>query len=114
MRIPKKDLHAAVALYSSFREKNPKRLKIVNIDIPTVVAVIGHCESIDYTTTHGDKVVLYRHDFAQGSRPLLAVSADGRQLLLLGGRFKFTERGIVDRDAKGQEIENTAHGTTLD
>jgi len=35
-------------------------------------------------------------------------------MLLLGGRFKFTERGIVDRDISGKEIENTAHGTELD
>lgn len=113
LKIPRKHLQAAVALYTNFREKRPKKLKVVDIDIPTVVACIGHVESIDYTTTHGDKAVLYRHDFVKGSRPLLAVSADGRQLLLIGGRFQFTERGIVDRDVTGQEIENVAHGTEL-
>jgi hypothetical protein len=113
VRIPRKDLRAAVELYSNFREKKPKRLKVVNIDIPTVTACIGHVEKIWYTTTHGKEAVLYEHPFAPGSRPLLAVSSDGRQLLLLGGRFKFTERGIVDRDADGKEIENPQHGRVL-
>jgi hypothetical protein len=109
----KKQLHAAIELYRSFRERTPKKLKTVQIDIPRVVAVIGHCESIDYTTTHGSETVLYRHDFVKGSRPLLCVSSDGKQLMLIGGRFKFTERGIVDRDIKGKEVENIAHGTEL-
>ena len=50
-----------------------------------------------------------RHEFAPGSRPLLAVSANGKQLLLLGGRYKFDERGIVDRDAQGRPILDPKH-----
>jgi len=45
----------------------------------------------------------------KGSRPLLVASPDGKCLMLLGGRFKFTDRGIVDRDANGREIENKKH-----
>jgi hypothetical protein len=113
LRIPKRDLHATVALYESFREKKPKRLNVVRVDIPTVVACIGYVDAIDYTTTHGKKVVPYRHDFVTGSRPLLCVSPDGKSLLLLGGRFKFTERGIVDRDRNGKEVENKKHGRPI-
>lgn len=109
----KKAIGAAVALYESFREARPRKIGAVKFAVPQAVAVIGYVEGIDYKTTHGKKVTLYHHDFAPGSRPLLTVSADGKQLLLLGGRYQFTERGIVDRDHRGREIENPAHGKDL-
>lgn len=108
-----RDIKRAIALYESFREKRPKKISSVSVRVPHAVAVIGHVDTIDYTTTHGEKVTSYRHPFAPGSRPLLCVSGDGRQLMLLGGRYKFTERGIVDRDHKGREVESPAHGKAL-
>jgi len=113
VRVSKADLRAAVELYESFREKTPRRLSVINFEVPAAVACIGHVEAIDYRTTHGSKLALYNHKFAKGSRPLLCVSADGRCLLLLGGRYRFTERGIVDRDASGAEIENARHGKKI-
>ena len=111
MKIPPKDLQATVELFESFREKKPsKRLKKIRVRIPRVVAHIGYLEAIDYRTTHGTELALYNHEFAPGSRPLLCVSPDGRQLILLGGRYQFNERGIVDQDAKGKEIVNKKHG----
>lgn len=106
----KKAIRAAVALYQSFREKHPRRLQTIDFDVPEAVAVIGHVDEICYTTTHGKKTVSYRHEFAPGSRPLMTVSSDGGQLLLLGGRYKFNERGIMDRDAKGRLIDDPRHG----
>lgn len=106
----KRELRQAVALYESFREARPRKLGKVRFDVPKVVAVIGHVEGIDYRTTHGKKVTLYHHDFAPGSRPLLCTSSDGKQLLLLGGRYHFTERGIVDKDHKGDERPDPKHG----
>ena len=103
----------AVDLYTSFREKKPRKIKRLSVEIPTVVACMGHVEFIGYRTTHGKKLTLYKHDFAPGSRPLLCVSANGRQLMLLGGRYKWTDRGIVDRDAQDREIENADHGAFL-
>lgn len=94
----------AVELYESFREKRPRKLKRLNVSVPRVVACMGHVEGIDYRTTHGKKVTLYHHDFAPGSRPLLCVSADGRQLLLLGGRYEWDGRGIVDKAKDGSDI----------
>lgn len=107
-----KQIRQAVALYESFRERKPKKIGRVSLLVPKAVACIGYVEGIDYRTTHGSEPVAYHHSFAAGSRPLFAVSADGRQLILIGGRFKFTERGIVDRDARGREIENPHHGKT--
>ncbi len=109
----KKAIGQAVRLYKSFRERDPKSIGKVRLTIPRAVATIGYVEGIDYRTTHGKKVTLYHHDFAPGSRPLLAVSADGLQLLLLGGRYQFTEQGIVDKDAQGALITNPGHGKTI-
>lgn len=109
----KRQLRQAVALYESFREKKPRKVATVKVSVPAVVACMGHVEFIGYRTTHGKKLTLYKHDFAPGSRPLLCVSADGRQLMLLGGRYKWTDRGIVDRDAKDREIENESHGEPI-
>jgi hypothetical protein len=74
---------------------------------------MGHVEGIDYRTTHAGKVTLYRHKFTKGSRPLLCVSGDGRQLMLLGGRYEWTDRGIQDEDASGRLIGNPKHGRSI-
>lgn len=103
----------AVDLYTSFREAKPTKLARLKVDIPRVVACMGHTEAIDYRTTHAGKVTLYRHKFAKGSRPLLCVSGDGKQLMLLGGRYEWTDRGIQDEDASGQLIDNPKHGATI-
>ena len=124
-KISENERSQAIAIYENFREKSARRVAVVKVQIPNIVAIVGHIEAlwktkeghvgaIDYRTTHGRKLTLYRHAFAAGSRPLLCVSPDGRQLFLLGGNYKFTERGIVDRDADDNEIENELHGTDLD
>jgi hypothetical protein len=63
--------------------------------------VIGELDLIGYRTKRdgieGGKLVRYAHDFSTGSRPLLAVSSDGKQLHIVGGRYEFTEAGIEDR-----------------
>jgi hypothetical protein len=63
--------------------------------------VIGELDLIGYRTHRagiaGGKLLRYAHDFSKGSRPLLAVSSDGKQLHIVGGRYEFTEAGIEDR-----------------
>ena len=103
----------AVDLYTSFREKRPTKLARLPVEIPKVVAAMGHVEAIDYRTTHGGKVTLYRHKFTKGSRPILAVSGNGKQLMLLGGHYAFTDRGIVDHDARGREKPDPKHGRSI-
>lgn len=110
----RKQLQQACDLFVGFREKQPTKVKVVQVSIPAALMVVGHVDGIDYTTTHGRKSVAYRHEFAPGSRPLLCASPDGKQMFLLGGRFQFGERGIVDLDRHGREVKNTKHGTELD
>ena len=62
-----------------------------------VVIAIGTLDFVGYTTKRDGRVESYIHKFGKHARPLLATSHDGRHLLILGGGYRFTERGIVDR-----------------
>lgn len=103
-----KDVRNAQKLFSSFREAPAKRARVVRIRLPKAAAVIGKVRAIEYDTTHGGRSTLYRHDFASGSAPLLVAGAGDDQLYLVEGRYHFTERGIVDQDAAGREIDDGA------
>ena len=50
-----------------------------------------------YTTVRDGKEEKYIHQFKAKDKPLLCVTPDGTQILLVGGAYDFTERGIVDR-----------------
>lgn len=65
--------------------------------IPDVCIGVGSVDAICYTTVRDGQVEKYIHEFKPHARPLFAVSHDGKQLLLLGGAYRFTERGIVDK-----------------
>lgn len=65
-------------------------------DLPKSAAVIGELDAVQYTTIRDGRVEAYEHRFRAGDRPMLCTSPDGRQLLIVGGAYVFTERGIVD------------------
>lgn len=98
------DLKRAKKLYEQFREAPAQKARTLRYKVPAAAAVMGHCEFIGYRTSHGGKLALYIHEFAPGSRPLLAAGPDHSQLLLVGGRFKVTELGITDLNAKGRVV----------
>jgi hypothetical protein len=59
--------------------------------------VIGELDLIGYRARRDGKTERYGHRFRAKSRPLLAVSTDGKQLHIVGGQYEFTEAGIEDR-----------------
>lgn len=63
--------------------------------------VIGKLRAIEYETRregiNKDRLTRWLHKFREKSRPLLAVTKDGKQLHIVGGRYEFTEAGIEDR-----------------
>lgn len=63
--------------------------------------VIGEIQHLSYIAKRegiaGSKPAEYEHAFSKRSRPLLAVTQDGKQLHIVGGRYEFTEAGIEDR-----------------
>ena len=62
------------------------------------LVVIGECTGVMYDTVRDGEMEKYIHQFEKKtSRPLFCVTPDGNQIVLLGGAYKFTERGIVDK-----------------
>lgn len=100
----RRDIRQSAALYRGFREEPPQRARRVNFDVPEAVAVIGQVEFIGYMTTHAGKTHLYVHQFVTGSRPLLTAARGKNKAFLIGGRYRVTDRGIVDFDAAGREV----------
>ena len=61
-----------------------------------VGVAIGELAGVAYETVRDGEVEKYFHEFDPEVRPLLVSSVDGRQLIILGGEYDFTENGIVD------------------
>lgn len=97
-------LRKASKLYRAFRERPAARARKIEFVAPQALTVMGHVDAIEYSTTHGRRAQPYRHDFAPGSKPLLAADPRTGKLFLIGGRYRVTGRGIVDRDARGRDI----------
>lgn len=68
---------------------------------PRVAIVVGYCDGLMYSAIRDGKMGRYVHTFAKVDRPQFLVSPDGLQLMLYGGNYDFTERGIVDRSDEG-------------
>ncbi len=58
---------------------------------------VGKMTGVMYAADRGDGMHEYCHRFKPGSRPLLIADHDGTQLGIVGGRYQFTDRGIVDK-----------------
>lgn len=95
-RVPlsREELARAAALYRGFHEKPPRRVRFLRARLPKVAMQIGRLEGVMYDADHGPR---YRHMFRGKSRPYLVASPDGRTLVIVGGRFRMTARGIVDQ-----------------
>ena len=74
------------------------RLKVPGFpeDLKKLV-VIGECSGLLYDSVRDGKLEKYIHRFRKNSRPLFCITPDGNQIVLLGGAYKFTDRGIVDK-----------------
>lgn len=91
------DVKRAALLRERFTGEDTIPLDVVNVPpLPAVVAVIGECDGVLYTTVRDGRTESYIHEFASKDKPLLCVDPSGRQILLIGGRYVFTNRGIVD------------------
>jgi len=95
------DVARASDLSERFTGHDAEELGTVKVNpLPKVAAVIGECDGVLYTTVRDGVQERYIHEFAKRDKPLLCVSPDGRQILLVGGRYRFTEAGIVDASDK--------------
>lgn len=90
------DVAKANRLYKRFTGKNPPAARKIQIPSFTKAGVVfGTLFGVGYISERDGKP--YQHTFRTKSRPLLIASSDGKSVLIVGGRFAFTERGIVDR-----------------
>jgi len=101
-----RELERAIRLHKSFRERAPTRARHVKIDLPEVAVIMGYLDAVSYTTTHNGKTHRYKHTFKRGSKPTLVAGTRDGQLLIVGGRFRVTGRGIVDLTHHRREIED--------
>jgi len=90
-------VQAAAKLYVQFRGEEPQFVEAVNLQIAPVMMLIGELDGVLYTTRRDGKQESYIHKFKKKSRPLLASSHDGSQIYIIGGRYEFSDAGIIDR-----------------
>lgn len=88
----------AAQLYADFSGHEAEIIGTLDKPVmPDVLIGIGEIDGVMYSTVRDGKLEKYVHQFKKNSRPLFAVSHDGKQLYMLGGAYTFTERGIVDQ-----------------
>lgn len=93
----RKDIQKAADLYERFSGHEAEIVGRTQVRaLPRVGVAIGTCDGILYTTVRDGVTEKYIHKFKSKDAPLFVVSPDGKQLLLVGGNYDFTERGIVD------------------
>ena len=88
---------AAARRFQSFTGHRAGGATPRSLPVPRVGLEVGPVLMIGYEATRDGKREKYLHRFAKKARPLLAASHDGRDLVLIGGSYQFTNRGIVDR-----------------
>lgn len=87
----------ATKLFTDFRGAQPVEVRRVSIpSLPRVALTVGELFGIMYRTERDGRLENYLHRFRKSARPILAVSPDGRTLLILGGDYRVTDRGIED------------------
>jgi len=87
----------AARLYERFSGHDTESLEAFTAPpLPKVAVKIGTCDFIGYTTIRDGVREKYIHKFRASDKPFFCVSPDGMQIMLVAGRYKFTERGIVD------------------
>lgn len=94
------DVRKAASLYERFSGHDAEVIGKVDIPTPKALVAVGELDGVLYTTVRDGVREKYIHKFAASDKPVLAVSPDGRAIIVLGGRFRFTERGIVDTSDK--------------
>lgn len=97
------DMRKAAKLLTDFTGRAPVKVRRVPVKNGSPVRLqIGKVTGIMYLARDGKKIVHYLHRFRAGSRPSLLASPDGKRIELLGGAFRFTDRGIVDSSVRSK------------
>lgn len=91
-----REIQKAARLFRQFTGRAPDRIEKIPLHpLPRTGLAFGELVEVRYISFRDGRP--YRHPFRLGSRPLLVATHDGKQVLMLGGAYAFTERGIEDR-----------------
>lgn len=91
------EVKAAAKLFQDFTGHRVRTGREVALPKAKAGLAVGPVLAVAYETTRDGKREKYLHEFAPRARPILAASSDGRSLFMLGGAYRFTDRGIVDK-----------------
>lgn len=96
-RAPARELAQAARRFKAFTGREPDRVEKIPIEpMPRAGLAFGELLEIGYLSYRDG--LPYRHSFRPlRSRPLVVSTPDGKRLLLIGGSYSFTERGIVNK-----------------
>jgi hypothetical protein len=98
-RQPRNDaeIRAASKLFEDFAGKKATTVRAIELGKqPRTGLAFGELIEVGYKSFRDGRP--YRHTFwPTKSRPLLVATHDGKQVLLLGGAYTFTERGIENK-----------------
>lgn len=99
----RKDVRQAASRYERFSGHEAEAIGKVRIPAtPKVGVCVGTLDGVLYTTVRDGQTEKYIHKFKAADKPMLVVSPDGKQILVVGGHYTFTERGIVDASDKSR------------
>lgn len=103
IRAESAEVRKAASLFQRFSGHDAEPIGHMEIPpSPRVLVAIGELDALLYTTVRDGKREKYIHHFKHSDKPVFAVSPDGRSIHILGGRYRFTERGIVDTSDKSR------------
>lgn len=88
----------AKKLFEKFTGHEARVIGTVDFPAPPEYLVrVGRIVGIAYEATRDSETEKYFHEFRTKSAPILLASPDGKQLFIAGGKYEFTELGIVDK-----------------
>jgi hypothetical protein len=91
-----KEVRRAANLYEDFTGHAATEVREIPVrPLPKTALAVGRLVMVGYESNRDGK--LYKHTFRESSRPLLLAAHDGKQVVIAGGRYAFTDAGIVDK-----------------
>jgi hypothetical protein len=95
------EIQRAARLFERFTGHKAQECGRINVrSTPKVGVIVGDLDFVGYTTVRDGVTEKYIHKFAARDKPMLVVAPDGKSIHVIGGRYTFTERGIVDKSDK--------------
>lgn len=98
MIVSKRQLAKAVKLSREFFGFNPRKIKAMDLNVPTVMTHIGGCPEVHYINDKWTgKLVQYYHKFGKDCQiyAFPDPQKNGDNVLMIRGKFKITEDGLI-------------------